>query len=406
MPSSSPYSLSLARRQLSAAHSDTSRKRSGLFTHTPSHTHNITTETGLFHVAAIASHSCDPSCGWSTRVGGELRFFANRPIAAGEEITISTIPQLWSTPREERRRALLLRGKGFCRCARCALPDNLRGLPCVRDGCEGIAECCEEVGRAADEGTAGREGEAGEGIWRCCKCQSELTHAQMRPSLDAEANLVERVATLRRTKSEHPSTTTAATSPTAATPAAPNSSTSEGPTSDGSAPSGVAASGLGAADVHVAVASVRASLSPTHYLGPQLLSLLTASHETPLDPPPTKVATAATAAHTLALLECAAARCHSNACARAGVTQHGARPELVTEAVTAVLACAAASSKEWTARGAVISSRYLPWAVRQFGADDLSVQTMQSLLQLVLPQKEKQPAAATKHDVKRTQKKV
>ena len=104
------------------------------------------------------------------------------------------------------------------------------------------------------------------------------------------------------------------------------------------------------------------------------------------EPPQPRASAAATAAQLLATLECAAARCHSPKCARAGVTQHPPRAELVGEAVTAAMACAHGGTKESIALCAVISSRYLPWAVRQFGAQDSSVKVMQAVMQKVIPQ--------------------
>lgn len=137
-----------------------------------------------------------------------------------------------------------------------------------------------------------------------------------------------------------------------------------------------------AADVQAAIAEAREELSPSHYLGPTLLSLLAS-----LEPPQKPRTAASTAAHALATLECAAARCHSRSCARAGVTQHPACPELVGEAVTAALACASGGSADVVATAAVIACRYLPWAVRQFGAQDRSVKTMQAVLNKVTPPK-------------------
>ena len=88
------------------------------------------------------------------------------------------------------------------------------------------------------------------------------------------------------------------------------------------------------------------------------------------------------------------------ACARAGITQHPARPELVGKAATAVLSCVATKSKELLAIGAVIASRYLPWAMRQYGLEDQSVKTMQALLRLTAaPKAAKEQANATPTEV-------
>ena len=84
--------------------------------------HAFEERVALFPLAAKANHSCDPSCGHSTAVGGEMRFFAHRAIEPGGEITISYLDRLWSTGRSERRRRLLLEKHFFCRCARCSRP--------------------------------------------------------------------------------------------------------------------------------------------------------------------------------------------------------------------------------------------------------------------------------------------
>ena len=85
--------------------------------------HAFEERIALFPQAAMANHSCDPSCGHSTAVDGEMRYYASRAIRCGEEMTISYITKLWCTSRTERRRILLTEKLFFCRCPRCSRPE-------------------------------------------------------------------------------------------------------------------------------------------------------------------------------------------------------------------------------------------------------------------------------------------
>ena len=284
--------------------------------------HAFEERVGLFPTAALANHSCNPSCGHGTRVAGEMRFWANRSLSTGEEITISYLPALFSTPREARRRQLMLEKLFYCRCPRCVGIDSCRGLHCVTACCDGVAERRDS------------------GQWHCGKCKSDHAQSEMGPSMEAEDALIKRASALQ------PATTGTLTT----------------------------------AQVLAAVQSVRDDLSPSHHLAPELLSRIFEIH-----PPPPPRERAAVAAQALATLECAASGCHSLKCARHGVTRHPPCAELVGEAVTAALACASGGTKELVGLAGVISSRYLPWAVRAFGPEDTSVRTMQKVLDLVAP---------------------
>jgi len=81
--------------------------------------HAFESRVGLFPLASIANHSCEPNCGHTTH-GGALRYYANRAIAEGEQITISYLCDLLATSTRERRTTLLLQKCFFCCCARCA----------------------------------------------------------------------------------------------------------------------------------------------------------------------------------------------------------------------------------------------------------------------------------------------
>ena len=108
----------------------------------------------LFPLAAMANHSCNPNCGHSTRQGGAMRYYAQRAIAAGEEVTISYLGGLWAKSSRERRSALLLEKCFFCNCDRCRAPDTCRGLRCLAAVCGGVALPQDEAGDSAGE-------------WRC-----------------------------------------------------------------------------------------------------------------------------------------------------------------------------------------------------------------------------------------------
>lgn len=284
-----------------------------------SHAHAFEGRLGLFPLASLANHSCAPSCGHSTKVGGEMRFFASQPLAAGDEVSISYLPDLFATPRAERRRTLLLQKLLFCSCTRCARDDECRGLRCARAACGGTAV----------------RADGDDGLWACGKCEEAAADAAMGAQLEAEATLVQRIAALK-----------------------------QGATST--------------AELQAAAAAVREALSPSHYLIPRVLSLASG-----LSPAAPARAAAAVAALSLAALECAAAGCHSTRCARAGVTQHPASAALTGEAVTAALACASGGSADLVALAAVIASRYLPWVARQFGPADVSFKTMRAVLDKV-----------------------
>lgn len=308
------------------------------------YSHAIEGQVGLFPLAALANHSCEPSCGHSTCVGSEIRFYATRLITAGEEITISRIPEAWAAPRDSRHVSLLLQRLVYCCCERCVGNDGNRGLPCPMDGCDGAAEQADA--RAYDK----------EASWHCCACRTEHSHEAMRPQLEAEATLAQRITTHL---------------------ASPSASTAD--------------------DLRRDAASVREQLSPSHHLGVQALAGVVST-----SPPPDARALAAAATHELAILECAGAHCHSRQCARAGVTQHPARAELVAKAATAALACVATKSKDLLAVGGVIASRYLPWAMRQFGPEDHSVKTMQILLKLIASSRQASQTATPAGTVERT----
>ena len=107
--------------------------------------HAFEDRIGLFPIAAKANHSCNPSCAHSTKVGGEMRFYASRSIAPGEEITISYLDNVWHLELSERRQKLLLQKLFFCRCPRCTSSEKTtrgveKGLRTGHEGPKSVME--------------------------------------------------------------------------------------------------------------------------------------------------------------------------------------------------------------------------------------------------------------------------
>jgi len=78
--------------------------------------------TGFYALQSCANHSCDPNATLECERDSRCQATARRPIAAGEEITISYTDEDGSL--EERRRDLL--DYGFrCGCLRCTAEEKL-----------------------------------------------------------------------------------------------------------------------------------------------------------------------------------------------------------------------------------------------------------------------------------------
>jgi hypothetical protein len=84
----------------------------------------------------------------------------------------------------------------------------------------------------------------------------------------------------------------------------------------------------------------------------------------------------------LATLECAAAGCCSMDCARrSGVTGHPPCPELVGDAVSAVVWCRTDGGPSSVEAARLISARYISWATVHFGAQNAFVLAMEKAMQ-------------------------
>lgn len=119
-------------------------------------------QSALFAVGSKAAHSCRPNCAFSTKVGSQLRYFALRPLADGEQVTISYLSETHQLNRLERRLRLLDTKAFTCSCERCTGPDAVAAVRCVHCG-----------GGAAHCGEPGAEGDAALSDWRCSDCGME-----------------------------------------------------------------------------------------------------------------------------------------------------------------------------------------------------------------------------------------
>lgn len=84
----------------------------------------------LFPLAAMAQHSCDPSCCYTTLPSGECIFIARRSIRSGESVSISYIDPFQS--KEQRQSALQSKYCFSCDCALCCgrVPERGRSFDC------------------------------------------------------------------------------------------------------------------------------------------------------------------------------------------------------------------------------------------------------------------------------------
>ena len=107
--------------------------------------HSFESGLAIFPTASKANHSCDPNCGHSTQVGSELRYYATRAIAEGQQITISYLDGAWIMSRAARQSTLLEQKFFTCACVRCSGQDRSRGVACTDAACGGHTVCCNDA---------------------------------------------------------------------------------------------------------------------------------------------------------------------------------------------------------------------------------------------------------------------
>ena len=85
----------------------------------------------LFDIGAKISHSCLPNTQYGTKnAHGMMEVTSIRKVAAGEQLSLSYLSSLWSTPTWART-ATLFASKDFnCLCSRCSAADDTRGVRC------------------------------------------------------------------------------------------------------------------------------------------------------------------------------------------------------------------------------------------------------------------------------------
>ena len=119
-------------------------------------------QSALFSIGSKAAHSCRPNCAFSTKVGSQLRYYALRPLAPGEQVTICYLAEAHRLNKMERRMRLLDTKAFTCQCERCQGPDAVAAVRCVECG-----------GGAAHCGQPGAEGDAALCDWLCSDCGAE-----------------------------------------------------------------------------------------------------------------------------------------------------------------------------------------------------------------------------------------
>mmetsp|Transcript_41187 Transcript_41187/g.71301 ORF Transcript_41187/g.71301 Transcript_41187/m.71301 type:complete len:363 (-) Transcript_41187:120-1208(-) len=99
----------------------------------------------VFEEITRFAHSCDANCHWVFE-GKSISCYASRWIKAGEELTISYVPNRDIHQTHERRHNYLQMKEFTCHCRRCdALGDDTRQFDCVDPACTGVMMACEPI---------------------------------------------------------------------------------------------------------------------------------------------------------------------------------------------------------------------------------------------------------------------
>ncbi|KAL8275952.1 hypothetical protein Esti_000068 [Eimeria stiedai] len=88
----------------------------------------------IYFMPSFCSHSCIPNALWCTDDDSSFLFFPRATITAGDEVTLTYLPEEDMLASTSRRRTLLEGAKDFkCMCERCVAPvDFSRGFRCPR----------------------------------------------------------------------------------------------------------------------------------------------------------------------------------------------------------------------------------------------------------------------------------
>lgn len=126
--------------------------------------------SGLFLMACLVQHNCNPNCSFTTH-GDHLWLTAIKPIALGDRLSIDYGNNYYS-PVLERVSDLRATYEFECKCASCtSMPDKARCFKCPKVNCEG--KVC-PIG-------------LGDGYWVCLDCQHRCTPQQIERFKSQEA---------------------------------------------------------------------------------------------------------------------------------------------------------------------------------------------------------------------------
>jgi len=143
--------------------------------------HVVDKGDALFPIASLVNHNCQPNCTYRAMAtlekGVILQLIAIRPIAAGEEITISYIDI--GQPRRHRLKALFYEKHFVCTCVLCESSSID-----VREGIQQNLPCCGQttvVPHYKDPSKKSRQEE-----WQCASCLSSLKQGPSQSSTIAQ----------------------------------------------------------------------------------------------------------------------------------------------------------------------------------------------------------------------------
>lgn len=146
--------------------------------------------SGLFLVACILEHACNPNCSFTTH-GDKIWLTAIRPVREGDRLSIDYGNNFYM-PTAERRVELEDTYEFACSCEACTtLPDLCRAFRCPSSTCCGGRE-----GKVCPRGDGGDEDEnRSPKDWVCLSCGHECTEEEIAGLLEGEEAFTEALET-------------------------------------------------------------------------------------------------------------------------------------------------------------------------------------------------------------------